>query len=116
MWVSKKHKHVGVQGSFQNEYMCAGHACRGLTWLRQLMEEMGLNDLLQGPTPLLGDNNPSTRLIWNDQITEGNQFFWREYHYSKECYEMKLLCCMEAKGRLQLYCMILNYARSAPPI
>eukprot|EP01051_Picozoa_sp_SAG22_P000773 SAG22_NODE_24_length_30194_cov_6.086327_6_plen_172_part_00 len=23
MWVSKKHKHVGVQGSFQNEYMCS---------------------------------------------------------------------------------------------
>ena len=36
---------------------------------------------------LCGDNDPATRLLWNDIVTEGNQFFRRGYHFGKECYE-----------------------------
>ena len=92
LWASKKHKHVGVQGSMQNEYMASGHACRQVAWLRFLLHEMDLDDLIPTPTAVLGDNDPCTRLIWNDIITEGNQFFWREYHFAKECYERGLIC------------------------
>ena len=43
--------------------------------------------MIKKPTPLCGDNDPATRLLWNDIVTEGNQFFRREYHFGKECYE-----------------------------
>ena len=94
LWASKKHKHVGVQGSMQNEYMAAGQACRQLAWLRFLLHEMKLDEFITSPTPLLGDNDPCTRMIWNDIITDGNQFFWREYHFAKECYERGLIWCL----------------------
>ena len=51
------------------------------------MAEMGLSHMIKKPTPLCGDNDPATRLLWNDIVTEGNQFFRREYHFGKECYE-----------------------------
>ena len=57
-----------------------------------MLHEMDLDDLIPTPTAVLGDNDPCTRLIWNDIITEGNQFFWREYHFAKECYERRLIC------------------------
>ena len=91
MWSSKKHKHVGVQGTMQNEYMAAGHACRAIAWLRFLLDELELSHLISSPTPMCGDNDAATRLLWNDTITEGNQFFWREYHYGKECYDLGLI-------------------------
>jgi hypothetical protein len=86
-WCSRKHKHVSVQGSMQSEYMAAGQACRAVCWIRFLLTEMGLSHMIKKPTPLCGDNDPATRLLWNDIVTEGNQFFRREYHFGKECYE-----------------------------
>ena len=87
IWCSRKHKHVSVQGSMQSEYMSAGQACRAVCWIRFLLDEMGLSHMIKKPTPLCGDNDPATRLLWNDIVTEGNQFFRREYHFGKECYE-----------------------------
>jgi len=63
---------------------------------------MKLTDLIPKPTPLLGDNDPATRLIWNDNITDGNQFFWREYHFSKECYEAGLITPLRIESKLNI--------------
>ena len=87
-WCSRKHKHVSVQGSMQPEYMAAGQACRAVYWIRFLLDEMGLSHMVKKPAPLCGDNDPATRLLCNDIVTEGNQFFRREHHFGKECYEV----------------------------
>ena len=42
---------------------------------RFLLEEMGLIHMIKKPTSVCGDNGPATRLLWNDIVAEGNQFF-----------------------------------------
>ena len=82
-WNSKKHNHVGISSS-HNEYMALSHATKAVMWMRQLLMEMGLQEYIPAPTPMLGDNDQATLLSQQDMVTNGNKFYLLDYHYGKE--------------------------------
>ena len=91
IWTSKKHSHVGTS-STHNEYMALYWLVRSVVWLRQLIAEIGLDaELLPGPISCRGDNAQATNLCCDDIVTSGNKFYNMMYHFSKECYEAKLI-------------------------
>ena len=82
-WASRKHRHVGTS-STANEYMALKHAVVETVWIRDLLTEMELGDLIKGPTIMLGDNDQATSLAYEDRVTGGNKMIKQDYHYSKE--------------------------------
>lgn len=80
---SKKLAHVGLSAA-HNEYMAAHWANRHTAWLRDLLGEMGLSEVVVAPTITYGDNRAANLLCEEDIITCGNQFMQVPYHYNKE--------------------------------
>ena len=83
---SKKLRHIGLS-SEHNEYMAMHFAHQALVWMRQLFQEMGLEDLLSRPTVMLADNKAANQLSREDIVTCGNQYLYLPYHYNKEVQE-----------------------------
>ena len=83
---SKKLRHIGLS-SEHNEYMAMHFAHQALVWMRQLFQEMGLDDLLIVPTVMLADNKAANQLSREDIVTCGNQYIYLPYHYNKEVQE-----------------------------
>jgi hypothetical protein len=83
---SKKLRHVGLS-SEHNEYMAMHFAHQGLVWFRQLLEELGLDELIDRPTVMFADNRPANILSQEDIVTMGNQYMYLPYHYNKEVQE-----------------------------
>ena len=81
--VSKKANHVG-QSAAHNEYMALCHAARHIAWLRDLLTELHLPEMIPGPVELLGDNRAANLLAEEDIVTCGNQFIQLPYHYTKQ--------------------------------
>ena len=67
--------------------MALGHAGREVVWLRNLLAEMGLEQYLQEPTIIEGDNLQANRWASSDLITTGNKFIERDYFKVKEWIE-----------------------------
>ena len=65
----------------------SGHAGREVVWLRNLLAEMGLEQHLQEPTIIEGDNLQANRWASSDLITTGNKFIERDYFKVKEWIE-----------------------------
>ena len=85
-WASKRHDHVGLSAP-EDEYMALGHAGREVVWLRNLLTEMGLEQYVQEPTIIEGDNLQANRWASSDLITTGNKFIERDYFKVKEWIE-----------------------------
>ena len=81
--VSKKANHVG-QSASHNEYMAITHAAKHVAWARDLLSEMGLEEMCPKPTTVWGDNKAANLLSHEDIITCGNQFIQLPYHYTKQ--------------------------------
>ena len=71
----------------EDEYMALGHAGREVVWLRNLLTEMGLEQYVQEPTIIEGDNLQANRWASSDLITTGNKFIERDYFKVKEWIE-----------------------------
>ena len=84
---SKKLRHIGLS-SQHNKHMPMHFANRSIVWLRQLLEEMGLHELLQEPTVLWADNKPANILSKEDIVGSGNQYIYLPYHFNKETQEL----------------------------
>ena len=82
-WNSKKHNHVGISSS-HNEYMALSHATKAIMWIRQLLQEMNLEEYIPEATPMMGDNDQATLLSQQEMVTNGNKFYLLDYHYSRE--------------------------------
>ena len=91
IWSSKKHTHVGLSSS-HNEYMALMHACVDIIWLRQLLTELGITDMVNSPMITLGDNDQATKLSREDINTPGNRYIRTHFHFAKECVEKQLIC------------------------
>ena len=70
---SKRLHHVG-QSAEHNEYMAMNMAIKRTVWLRQLFDEIGLQDLVSKPTPIFGDNIQANKLCKEHFISPGNQY------------------------------------------
>ena len=86
MELSKKLRHAGLS-SEHNGYMALHFAHQALIWLRQLLEELGLFDLIDQPTVILEDNKAAILLSQEDMISTGNQYMYLPYHFNKEVQE-----------------------------
>ena len=80
---SKKLAHVGLSAS-HNEYMAMHWCHRHTTWLRDLLIEMGLGDIVSEPIKTYGDNTAAILLCEEEVISSGNQYIYTPYHYNKE--------------------------------
>ena len=84
----KKLKHVSPNGSASHcEYMALCHCNQSVVWLRQLLQELGCDELVEKPTKVYGDNRQANNLCKEDIITLGNQYIYLPYHYNKEVTE-----------------------------
>ena len=81
--VSKKLEHSS-SATAANEYMALSHATKHTIWLRYLLQDMGLGDMLDGPTVLYGDNKTANQWVTDDKISQGNMWILQSYHYVKE--------------------------------
>jgi hypothetical protein len=81
--VSRKAAHVG-QSAAHNEYMAMCHAARHIAWLRDLLSELDLQEMIPGPVEIFGDNRAANLLTEEDIVTCGNQFIQLPYHYTKQ--------------------------------
>jgi site-specific DNA-cytosine methylase len=84
--LSKKLVHIGL-GSGHNEYMALHFANQGVVWLRNLLTEIGLQELVRCPTVVLEDNKAAITWATEDMVTMGNQYIYIPYHYNKEVQE-----------------------------
>ena len=83
IFASKKHSHVGLSAA-HNEYMALHWCNRQVVWLRELLNEIGLREMIAEPTVVRGDNKAANTLCYEDIITTGNQFIYTPYHFNKE--------------------------------
>ena len=63
------------------------YANQHLSWIRNLMTEMGLGYVIEKPTVLFADNAAANKLSKEDIVTHGNQYVGLSYHYNKEIQE-----------------------------
>jgi hypothetical protein len=84
--ISKKLRQVGLS-SEHNEYMAMYYAHQQLVWIRQLIQEMGLGNLIELPTVMFADNKAANTLSREDVVTHGNQYVALAYHFNKEVQE-----------------------------
>jgi site-specific DNA-cytosine methylase len=87
--ISKKLRQVGLS-SEHNEYMAMYYAHQQLIWIRQLLQEMGLTELVSLPTVMFADNKAANILSREDVVTHGNQYVALAYHFNKEVQEQAM--------------------------
>ena len=101
LWTSKKHTHV-VRSTSHEEYMASCWAAREVRWLRRLLCEMGQEEAVSTPTPLLGDNRAAILLTRNELITPANRFYIQDYYFVKECVKKKEIDTQKVSGKLNI--------------
>merc|ERR1719333_16864 len=57
-----------------NEYMAISNATKYGIWLRQLLTEMDLKELVVDPTIVFADNNSANQWCQDDKVTQGNMW------------------------------------------
>jgi hypothetical protein len=80
---SFKLKHRGLS-SEHNEYMGLTACLRAVVWIRQLLGEIGMDDLIKEPTTVYGDNIQANRLCKEHFVSSGNQHIYMPYHWNRE--------------------------------
>lgn len=83
---SKKLSHVGLSAS-HNEWMALHFTNRHVMWLRELLTEMELGEVVEQPTCVKGDNRAANLLCTEDIVTCGNQFLQLPFYFNKEVVE-----------------------------
>ena len=66
--------------------MAMAHAVKHAIWLRQLLQEMKLGDLVSEPTRLLADNNTANGWAGDQmfKVSNGNMWILQSFHYARE--------------------------------
>ena len=82
---AKKLEHCSASTS-ANEYTAMAHAVKHAIWLRQLLQEMKLGDVVSEPTRLLADNNTANRWAGDQmfKVPNGNTWILQNFHYARE--------------------------------
>ena len=68
------------------EYMALNMCSQSVVWLRQLLEELECDDLIEEATTVYGDNKAcaANQLCKEDFISTGNMYIFLSYHSIKE--------------------------------
>jgi hypothetical protein len=81
--VSRKLSHCS-SATAANEYMALSHTTKNVVWVRQLMTELGLAELIKEPTVIYGDNITANKWCNDEVISQGNMWVLETYHYVKD--------------------------------
>jgi hypothetical protein len=77
-------------------------ANQAVVWVRQLLQEIGLQSMIQEPTIVLADNKPANILSKEDIVTTGNQYIYLPYHYNKEVQELGFIKVVYVKSAMNI--------------
>ncbi|MBR57343.1 MAG: hypothetical protein CMH54_04715 [Myxococcales bacterium] len=88
--ISHKLKHVAHCTSHA-EYMAMSESCKAIVGMRQLFTEIGLPELVEEPTALMGDNDTAIKLANDEKPTQGNQYIYTAYHFNKEVVKLQIV-------------------------
>ena len=92
VWGSSKLKHVSPTGSAAHvEYMALSQCNQGVYWLRQLLEELECDDMINEATIVYGDNNVANNLVKEHFTSTGNQYIYLPYHWQNELSELGII-------------------------
>ena len=72
--------------------MALATAAQELKHVRDLLKEMGFGDCVSAPSPILGDNDQTTRWSIERMVTTGNKCIRTDYHWVKECVQLGDIC------------------------
>ena len=88
--ISRKLKHVAHCTSHA-EYMAMSESCKAIVGMRQLFTEIGLPELVEEPTALMGDNDTAIKLANDEKPPQGNQYIYTAYHFNKEVVKLQIV-------------------------
>jgi len=80
-WKSHLQKPV-AQSTAEAEYYAAGHACREIVWLRELLHQLGIRQ--PSASSLLCDNKSTISMIHNPVFHESTKHIEVKYHYIRQ--------------------------------
>ena len=87
-WVAQKlPKDQPGQSSSHCEYLSLSHCSKSVSWMRDLLEEMGLQEWCKEATWTFGDNDTATNLAREDLVTRANRYYKKDAHFSKKAFE-----------------------------
>lgn len=92
VWGSSKLKHVSPTGSAAHvEYMALSTCNQSVYWMRQLLDELQCDELIDKATVVFGDNEVANKWTKEHFITSGNQYIYNAYHWQCELAELGLI-------------------------
>lgn len=98
-WSSKRQPVVSLS-SMEAEYVAASDASRELSWWRELLKEIGLEQ--EGPTKLHLDNKAAKHLIQRPILHNKSKHIDIRYHYIRKCVELGRIEVTEVASADQL--------------
>ena len=100
---SKKLKHTSPQGAASHfEYMGLAQCNQAVVWIRQLLQELGFNELVDKPTRVYGDNKAANGLCSEPLISSGNQYIYLPYHFNKEVVELGFVEVCDVRTKMNI--------------
>ena len=75
---------------------------QSVIWLRQLLYELHLDDMIDSRTIVYGDNLAANNFVKEDAISTGNQYIYLPYHWQKELYDLGHIDVLPKRSRLNL--------------
>ena len=100
-YVSKRHKHVGFS-TCHVEYMVMSECYKNIIYMRQLLDELRVENVTDYSTILFGDNQAANSLTEYDFVSSNNQYVLTSYHAIKEGTALGLIDVRYKKSRLNL--------------
>ena len=103
IYQSKKLKHCSPSGAASHvEYMALGECAKAVVWLRQILAEIHMDDILYEPTVIFGDNEAANSLTKEDFVSTGNQYIYMAYHWIKELTQFGYVDVQSKRTKLNL--------------
>ena len=87
-------------GAPGNEYMAVRWAAVSINMLREMMKEIGFDDMVTRPTPLWSDSKTAVGWVKGGKVTMGNGYLPIAYHQSHEMYRAGVFKILEIEGTL----------------
>lgn len=85
-WESRKQPVVALS-TMEAEYIALCQGAKEVVFHRGLLNEMGFNDYIANPTPILCDNQGAAFMVKNPTVQKKSKHIDIRYHYIREVYE-----------------------------
>ena len=108
-WISHLQKPI-ANSTAEAEYYAAGHASREIAWLRNLLKEIGFEQL--GPTPLMCDNRSAVLMVQNPVFHDRTKHIDVKYHYVRQQYKLKNIEMLPVRSQDELADMLTKPLKS----